>query len=560
MPILQKKFLLICITIFLTLIITAMHLALPHTTQTQLLALPAPHTNVLLIPLDSRPVCSSLPQKLGHLAGLNVILPPKGYLDNYKTPADKQKLLQWLQFNSQTYAYNIISADMLLHGSLLEARKNIATRNDENILLHNLETIFNEQKASPEQYTIFSIIPRLLVSDELLPDRWYQYQLLRYSQLADMVRISGSFALTQKMRETEAKIPPKVLNKYINQYQQSDRFNINLLNLTQKQNNLKLIIGQDDASPLGLPHVSAERVAAFINSKNLASKAQLTYGADEIAALLITRTYLQQSKWQPKIFIRYANEKTAFQHMPYMAVAAKTALSNQLALLGAQQTNSMQQADIICYVNCGSDTNSPGKQQAQEVQQLLEAGYKVAVIDSSKDYEPHQLLLPQLLKHNVLLNKLIAYAGWNTFSNSSGTALAQAVIFAGRLRQMQAAHAEDEQIASLYAENLNFTLARILEDYYYQKNIHPILRQELSASGIDPTNLKKEEKFSAEQKIQAQLALNAFTILHSNLGRTPFYKHGDKEYYLSSLTVSSKLPWNRIFEVELNIWTKVGEK
>ena len=40
--------------------------------------------SVLLVPLDSRPVCSTMVQKLGKLAGINVIVPPKELLDNYQ--------------------------------------------------------------------------------------------------------------------------------------------------------------------------------------------------------------------------------------------------------------------------------------------------------------------------------------------------------------------------------------------------------------------------------------------------------------------------------------------
>lgn len=81
---------------------------------------------------------------------------------------------------------------------------NTATPTEEDALLKHLQ-----QLSPSKQQAIFSVIPRLLVSDQLLPDRWYQYQLMRYSQLADIVRITASFALTQELRRTEANIPAK---------------------------------------------------------------------------------------------------------------------------------------------------------------------------------------------------------------------------------------------------------------------------------------------------------------------------------------------------------------
>ena len=529
-----------------------LRLALPSSTPLRL-PQPTPTQSILLLPLDSRPVCSTMVQKLGALAGLNVILPPKACLDNYRTPSDRQKLLQWLQINQSKYDYSIISADNLLHGGLLAARMNTATPTEEDALLKHLQ-----QLSPAKQQAIFSVIPRLLVSDQLLPDRWYQYQLMRYSQLADMVRITGSFALTQELRRTEAKIPAKVLDKYRSRYQQSDRFNLGLLQLATDDR--QITFGQDDASPIGLPHASAVKIQSSIAAQKLQQQAQLTYGADEIASLLLTRYYLQQSSWQPKVYLHYTSPKAEGADMPYMAVCVGAALRNQLKLMGASEASTPDSADLICYVNCGNDDFRPSAKQAQELQQMLDKGYKVALIDSSANFEAEELMLPQLLANNVQINKLAAYAAWNTFSNSSGTALAQGLLFCGRLRQLQTAGADTERLAALYAANLNFTAERILEDYYYQKLVHPKLRQKLEAFGINPVELASEDKTKTEQYIQGKLSLQAYKLLHDNLGRTPFYQQNGHSYYLRDLSVGTKLPWARIFEVELQVWTDTGVK
>lgn len=492
-------------------------------------------------------------QKLGALAGLNVILPPKSYLDNYQTPSDRQKLFPWLQKNQPLCDYSIISADNLLHGGLLAARMNTATPSEEDELLKHLQEL-----SATKRQAIFSVIPRLLVSDQLLPDRWYQYQLMRYSQLADMVRITGSFALTQELRRTEAKIPAKVLDKYRSRYQQSNRFNMGLLKLATDDR--QITFGQDDASPIGLPHASAVKLQSSIAAQKLQQQAQLTYGADEIASLLLVRYYLQQSNWQPKVYLHYASPKAESADMPYMAVCAGAALRNQLQLIGATEVTTPAAADLICYVNCGNDDYRPSAKQAQEIQQLLNQGYKVALVDSSANFEAEELLLPQLLAHNVQINRLAAYAAWNTFSNSSGTALAQGLLFCGRLRQLQTAGADTERLAALYAANLNFTAERILEDYYYQKLVHPQLRQTLEAFGTNPVELDSEDKTATEQYIQGKLSLQAYKLLHDNLGRTPFYQQNGQSYYLRDLSVGAKLPWARIFEVELQVWTDTGVK
>ena len=544
------------ITLLACLALLSARFALPASTPTALPQAPLPRTQILLAPLDSRPVCSTMVQKLGQLAGLNVILPPKAFLDNYQTPAKQEKLFQWLSYCAPYYEHSIISADLLLHGGLLAARQTHTEKAPNDALLKEL-TALSSKSTEQHSQAIFSIIPRLLVSDQLLPDRWYSYQLWRYSQLADMVRISGSFALTQDLRKVEAKIPPNVLQKYQQLYRTSDKINYSLLSIAEQNKYLTLSIGQDDAEPIGLPHASASGLKSTIASKKIAN-AQLTYGADEIATLLLVRRYLQKQNWQPRVYFMYATAKTAQQTPPYTPAAIGTVLRSQLELLDAQEAATPDNADLICYVSCGDEELLPTSVQAEELHRLLRIDKPVALIDSSVDFEPDELLLPKLLDSNVPVSRLAAYAGWNTFSNSSGTALAQGIIFAGRLRELRKDNASEKQYASLYADNLNFTAERILEDFYYQKLLHPKLRPALAAEGIDPTNLSDEEKIYVEQKIQSRLALDAYKLLHENLGQQPFYEHNSHSYYLRDLTVSSRLPWSRIFEAELSVWTHIG--
>lgn len=193
-----------------------------------------------------------------------------------------------------------------------------------------------------------------------------------------------------------------------------------------------------------------------------------------------------------------------------------------------------------------------------ELAALLAQGRRVALVDSSANFEADELLLPQLLTANVPINQLTAYAGWNTFSNSSGTALAQGLIFCGQVRRLQQSSATAEQLAALYAANLRFTAERILEDYCYQKLLHANLRSQLAALGTDPAHLSDDEKTATERHIQWQLSLLAHKLLHTSLGRTPFFSQNGRDYYLRDLTVGAQLPWNRIFEVDLSVWTQTG--
>ena len=557
----MKKIFLIFITVLLLALYYTLNLSLPTTKEVHF-----PQNNIkeniLLVPLDSRPVCSTMVQKLGRIVGLNVIVPPKELLDNYRQPANRKKLYEWLNNNISHYQKAIISADILLHGSLLQSRQTTVTPKEQQEFLQRLQKLRQENGAHTA-IDIFSIIPRLLVSDELLPDRWYQFHLMRYSQLLDMTEINNEPYMTKELLEYQSKIPNNILAKYLALFQNSHQFNLALLEAAKKQQPqvpFNIIIGQDDASPFGLPHRNALQLQKFMQHEKLQQHTSITYGADEIASLLLTRYYLQQQKWQPKVYLQFATPNTEFMHMPYMAVSIGAALRNQLQFIGAAITDNYQTADVILYIHCGDEKHLPQKQQVQAINNILAQNKRLALVDLSANFNAEEMLLPYLLDEKVPVNRLCAYAGWNTFSNSSGTAIAQSLLFTGRLYELQKAKSEPQQIAALYAQNLQFTIERMVEDYYYQKKLHPQLRPYLESFGITPTDLMPDAKEQTEFSLQKKISLYSYYLLHSNLGRTPFYEDKHNAYYLRDLAIGVRLPWNRIFEVSLDVHTHTGRK
>lgn len=513
---------------------------LPETRQVSLTPLKTENTAYLL-PLDSRPVCSDHPRKLARLAGTTLILPPNQLLDNYRQPADTEKLLVWLKAASSTPSKKLyLSTDMLLSGGLIASRQSNVSATVQQQLLSELKQLCKKH----ENTSIFTIIPRLLISDELLPDRWYKYKLLRYSQLYHQALVTGDYAAALQGQEYAEAIPEAVLAKYIGLFNNSYAFNRELL--VSCSSSSEIIIGQDDGHLWGLSSLTAEKLAFHLSRKPQA-KAHLTYGADEIASTLIARTYLKAHKLEPKVYIQYADKSIPNLHMPYMAASVETVLQEKLNLLGASLAPNKQSADFILFVNCGHDGYLPAKTQAIALKELLHEATPVALIDLTANFELQELLMPKLLAEKVPLNKLIAYGGWNTFSNSAGTSLAQASIFLGRLQELEG----QEQQLALRTANLQLLTEQLLDNYYYQKEYHWPLKKELQWRCVEPTDLTPKDKAVAEAFIQTFMTRKASELLNTNLGKTPFYSVGNQHYYLKAFHVKTKLPWNRIFEIDL---------
>lgn len=501
---------------------------------------------LLLLPLDSRPPCTGIAQDLGRLASINVIVPPKELLDNYRTPADRAKLTAWLQTNLQNNAA-VISGDLLIHGGLLGSRLPLGTQQDG----QNFFTLLNNLPPGGD-ITVFSIIPRLLVSDNLLPDAWYQWHLMRYSTLRDIVEQFGDYHSTAQLEEIKNKIPAEILQKYNTLYASNDAFNKQLAMLCGAKG-YALVIGQDDSQPFGLPNRNRAHAAAYMRQAGLGANGSTTCGADEIAQMLIARRYCQTHNYAPKYYIEYTAANTPTAIMPYMAVTAEAALIDKITFSGGMLTKNIADADIVLFVHCGSAKQPADKTMAQKLQVLIDSGKHVAVIDSSEDYESSQMLLPVLLDEDVQLNKLTAYAAWNTFGNAAGTAVAQSAIFTGQLKNLP-----KQDLPALYAQNLNFTVTRLLDDYCYQKLLHHRLSTTLALRGQDPANLNDGYKNFAGRIIAGFIYDQKRTLLYSNLGLTPFYTDGDNSYYLTGIGASVKLPWNRIFEIDLQTRCEYG--
>lgn len=251
---------------------------------------------LLLVPLDSRPPCTLIAQDLGRLASIDVILPPKELLDNYRTPANREKLSSWLSHNAGNCPA-VISGDLLIHGGLLASRLPHGTVNDEQNFFKLLQAM-----PSGKDITVFSIIPRLLVSDNLLPDAWYQWHLMRYSTLRDIVEQFGDYHSTAQLEEIKNKIPQEILQKYNVLYSTNDSFNKQLAALCAAKN-YTLVIGQDDAQPFGLPNRNRTHAEAYMRRAGLSSASTTTCGADEIAQMLIARRFCQINNYKPNFIL-----------------------------------------------------------------------------------------------------------------------------------------------------------------------------------------------------------------------------------------------------------------
>ncbi|MBC8015902.1 MAG: DUF4127 family protein, partial [Sporomusaceae bacterium] len=156
---------------------------------------------------------------------------------------------------------------------------------------------------------------------------------------------------------------------------------------------------------------------------------------------------------------------------------------------------------------------------------------------------------PVLIDENVDITKLIAYAGWNTTSNSIGTAITQGCIFSRSVTTQQ----ETSDLLALYRENLEFLTARFLDDLYYQKDINPSINKQLQRSHINPYNLGSDY-YQTNYKVQKLMYSKARWLLREGLYNHPLTietNQGPKKIFITDLKIQTYLPWQRTFEIWL---------
>lgn len=542
--VLKRSFFLItfCIVVTITLYISfgKIYRTIPFNVNTNY------WLTVVLLPLDSRPPCTQFVEQLAHIAGIKLLLPQPELLDNYKISANKQALRMWLSQASKQADAAIISTDMLIHGSLLASRLSSGTIDDTKEVLDLLTTI-HQENPHLKMY-VFNIIPRLLLADNQ-ENIAFQKNMLKYSVIKDQAYTFENTEDIKKITSLEEQIPAAVIKKYTAMYEKNTTLNSILMNMVEQGVLAGLVIGQDDGQPFGIPNSSKQQLQYQLAQKpSLANKVFITRGTDEVAITLLGHIATDFSNYHPRVFVIYSNQDTAQITMPFMPHTVAKTVQEKIKITGAVEVNTIDEADFILYVHVGTKNNkSTFSSSAEQLNNLLSLGYNVALVDLTENFQISETLLPTLLAQDVAIPKLIAYAGWNTTSNSIGTAVTQACIFTKTLSK----EANLPETMAIYKENLEFLTARFLDDLYYQKEINPYINKQLQKAHIDPYNLENSY-YQTNEKVQKMMLSKGKRLLREGLSNSPITIHTDRglqQIVITDLEIQTYLPWRRTFEI-----------
>ncbi len=456
---------------------------------------PPPRGVILLIPLDSRPPCTDYVSSLARMAGFQVLLPPSEMLDNYRQPGNTAALRNWLSHNASLADSAIISVDMLVHGGLLASRKGLGSVETAEGVFNLLRTL-HDQNPQLKLYAFNIISPRLLISDDPRTEKFKQ-PMLEWSMLQETATLFENPNDIKRLQNLELAIPADIPERYRNLYAANHRLNQQLVALAKTGILSGLVVGQDDSAPFGLGNMERQRLENEISGHpEMQEKVFITRGTDEVALTLLGPVTRSAAEERRKVFVHYTEAHSADVIMPYMPKPLAQTVAEKLAIIAADATESPNEADFILVVHAGSSHSLDGQLSAEatQIRAWLEAGKNVALVDLSIDWVASQTLLPYLQRNGAPIQQLIAYAGWNTASNSIGTALTQAA-----LTIRGASNRVFETALYRDITRVGFLSERILDDWFYQKIYRHQLNEKLQKLKIDPYDLHQAHPVVAGQ-------------------------------------------------------------
>jgi hypothetical protein len=492
---------------------------------------------IVCLPLDERPCNTRYPKAIFQHAQIELVFPTMDTLGKKKQAALFESIETFLLRETKDADGLIVSIDMLLYGGIVPSRLHDL---NEEVLMKRLSLLEKIKQSNPNiliyAFDLIMRCPQYNSSDEE-PD-YYQYHGLNLFLKGFLNHKKElEIASDEEIKKlNEIYIPDDVYNDFTSRRKTNIQMNKKSVELVNQKIIDFLVIPQDDAAQYGFTAKDQMIVKETIDSNHLHAQIYMYPGADEALNTLISKMYCVFENKKPAIFIIYPSP-TAAQTIPlledrYLDVTVRY----QIRAAGGRIVSSVSEADIVLFVNANakkmlnvskmiyvSEENvATFKNMNDFVEQMKEVityHHKMIMIAdvATLNGADHQLI--QMMQKQDLLLKVSAYAGWNTSSNTLGTTIPMGIVsFLSK------------------KENKSFLVSRYIEDYGYMTSvraktytkIHELkkINGELDVLDQDVTEFIKDELV---QFVKTYLP----TI--------------EKDCHIESI----KLPWKRLFEIDL---------
>ncbi len=486
---------------------------------------------ILLIPLDDRPPCLQFTQRMGQIAGTEVVAPPLEMLGKFTTPGNSEAISQWiLSQDLSSFDAAILSLDMIAYGGLVGSRVHQVSLKT---ALKRLEVVTKLRKKAP-QLPIYaqSVLMRLAPSADMKNEAYR-------AQLAHWAEISPDPSQRAEAAQLEKVIPAAALADYRQARLRNHTLNQKAIELVKKGLIDYLLITQDDAKPHGVHLVEGQRLRENIQKQNLQTKIALQPGTDEVSMLLLSRWLTKKAAFTPKIKVYYSSDSLAKRAMPFEDRPLTTSVRYQIESAGATEIENEANADLLFYVYTSRQQPERTNSFVNEIKEKLSSGKAIIVadIDPIGNVQGGDSTFSNLLIQRQIVPALSGYASWNTAGNTLGTALPQGITY-----YLASQHLPTSKSVADKAQQW-FLLHRILDDYYFHTLIRPEANRRFGKPGLGALILDESRNAQVEAFCLDRLQGYVKTLEKHYFTSKPF------DHFCQRPTqLQFTLPWHRTFE------------
>lgn len=501
---------------------------------------------IMLIPLDERP-CNLLFPKMQASELVELVTIPEQLLPSKKLAGNTEGIWQYLEEEAETLDGLVVSAEMLFLGGLLPSR--LHEKSLESCQLGLLRLKGLKQRFPNLKLYVSALIMRSpsYNSSEEEPDYYQDYgrALFRIGALQNKAGRVGLSPEEKAELEAVVSLVPKAVRE---DYESRRRVNLGLvlalLKLVAENLIDFMIIPQDDSAPFSYAAEDQAKVYQEIRKLQIQESVLLYPGADESALTLLSRMQQVLLKENPAFAIHYASVSGAQVIPKYEDRPVGESITSHLLAQGARIPLNPTSSEHLLFVNIADapmaeawdqdkrdimyDTRRNLQVFIQQIEEALAEGKNCIVADLAYSNGGDQELLRSLAQRG-LLSRLGGYAGWNTSGNSLGTAISMGL-------------SPMDQVTRW--ENIAYHL---LDDYLYQA----LVRQEVISEVLPLLDASYYELLHCKEQVETEIArrLNDY-----------WQREFSSKFPLSVFVKKVYLPWNRMFEISLQLSCKLKQE
>jgi hypothetical protein len=350
----------------------------------------------------------------------------------------------------------------------------------------------------------------------------------QYANLPAPLQTPEQEAYAARLRERIG--PP--LDAYLSARQRDLGLDLALLHADARGAVDRVVLGQDDAGPVGLHVPELAELRAFATAAMPYGRWSIEPGTDELGMVYVGYALVRQAGIVPRVHVIYSRAGGETVQDPLEFAPVATTIRDIIASSGGVEVPAGAPADVDLFVRV-PDTGDAD--EAAFVDAIARDPFRAAIADLSflaaRDPAQQRQLMDELAARGVAGN-VLAFASWNTTANTVGTTIPEAfAVLAGKRMNAYDANA-----------HRTFTFMRYVDDVLFQKVVRPKLNADLAAAGVTNHDyLLPEDAARATAEDDALLRPLAVDLLAKI---APAYRIRD---------LRITLPWNRTFETRLDV-------